>query len=299
MKKELQLLLLICILGFSANEVHSQIAMFSVCSNETFSQTGTTNGRPSYTSPSGHTILWNNPGWLSTHTTLGEIFYNNSNTALPPCSSFSLWTRITGSCGDDFGNLFSGVSCSAALPVELISFSGLQVEKGISLKWATASEVDNEKFELEASQDGREFQKIGEEKGRGTTVVQQNYSFDIENPRNGISYYRLKQIDFDGQFEYSQVISVDYKGENGEVGEFYPNPSKSGILNLDYSSRSDDEIIISVFDVTGKLVDNQTQQISKGSNNLSVDFSDLNTGIYIVKIGDERNFTHRKVLIEK
>lgn len=184
------------------------------------------------------------------------------------------------------------------LPIELITFNGRTEDTNVKLTWQTASELNNEKFEIEEGQDGRAFQKIGEVAGKGTTLEQQDYSFEVKNPRNGISYYRLKQIDFDGEFEYSKVISVNFKGENRDVGAFYPNPSKSGLVNLDYTSQTDDEIVVSVFDVTGKLVVNQVQQISNGDNNLSFDFSELNTGIYIVKIGDERNSTYQKLIIE-
>ena len=185
------------------------------------------------------------------------------------------------------------------VPVELTSFTATLSDKNIQLEWQTASEVNNEKFEVETSQNGREFKKIGEVEGKGTTVEQQDYLFEINNPKNGISYYRLKQIDFDGQFEYSKVISVNFKGENGEIGEFYPNPSKSGLVNLDYSSKTDEEITVSVFDITGKLVVMEIQEISNGNNNLSFNFSDLNTGIYIVKIGDKRNQNHQKLIIQR
>ena len=188
---------------------------------------------------------------------------------------------------------------SVLLPVELLFFDATLDANTVLLNWQTASELNNEKFEVEQSRDGRDFQKIGEIEGKGTTLEQQDYSYEVKNPRNGISYYRLKQIDFDGQFEYSKVISVNFKGENGDVGEFYPNPSKSGLVNIYYTSQTDDEIAVSVFDVTGKLVVNQIQQVSNGDNNLSFDFSELNTGTYIVKIGDERNPTHRKLIIER
>jgi hypothetical protein len=185
------------------------------------------------------------------------------------------------------------------LPVELIQFKGYVLDESIILNWQTASELNNEMFEIEQSQNGLKFQKIGEVEGKGTTLEQQDYSFEVKKPRNGISYYRLKQIDFDGQFEYSKVISVNFKGENGNVGEFYPNPSKSGLVNLDYFTSKEYEITVSVFDMTGKLVVNQIQQVSNRDNNLSFDFSELNTGIYIVKIGDEINTTHQKLIIEK
>ncbi len=186
------------------------------------------------------------------------------------------------------------------LPVELVDFRGLSYPDYIELSWQTVSELNNEKFEIEQSHDGRIFQKIGELKGNGTTVEKKNYLFKVENPISGISYYRLKQVDFDGQFEYSKIISLNIKEKNREVGEFYPNPSKSGLVNLDYKCQNDDdEIIVSIFDIKGELVLNQIQQVSNGGNNLNFDFSALNTGVYIVKVGDDRNSTYRKLVIKK
>lgn len=303
MKKKLRLFGLISILAFSFNEGHTQITVddpngFCFFST-TFSESGTANSRPRYVAGDGSFIEWSGSRW-EIRTTLNQLEYiNNSNSATPPCSSFSTWTPQI-SCGADGGSLVTGASCSnMTLPVELINFEYKEIEKYILLNWRTASELNNEKFEVEESRDGRKFQKIGEVEGNGTTFEEQEYSFEVKNPRNGVSYYRLKQIDFDGQFEYSEVISINFRGKNGEVGEFYPNPSKSGLINLDYFAQNDDEITISVFDMTGKLLVNQVQSVLRGNNNLSFDLSELNAGIYIVKIGDERNPTHRKLIIEK
>lgn len=79
------------------------------------------------------------------------------------------------------------------------------------------------------------------------------------------------------------MISINFKEDNAEIGTFYPNPSKSGLVNLDYVTQKDDEIVIAVFDMTGKLLINQVQAIVRGNNNLSFDFSSLNTGMYVIK----------------
>ena len=243
------------------------------------------------------------------NTTISEDFTltsSNFTTLVPFTFSAATWSGIYLKSmqleiisGMDYWAMDNLVFETVVLPVELLSFKGKSNKNQIKLTWLTASELNNEKFEIEERQDGREFQKIGEVKGNGTTLEQQEYSFEVKNPRSGISYYRLKQIDFDGQFKYSEVISVNFRGDNGDVGEFYPNPSKSGMVNLDYSAQNDDEITVFVIDMTGKLVVNLIQQVTNGDNNLSFDFSDLNTGIYIVKIGDEANPTHRKLIIEK
>ncbi len=226
------------------------------------------------------------------------IWYNTSaSSPNPPALGLGTWVENGIGCNNLLQ--FNGSGTQSSLPVELISFIGTYEKNQIELTWQTGSEINNEKFEIEESQDGREFQKIGEIKGNGTTVERQAYSFTDKNPSNGISYYRLKQIDFDGQFEYSKMISIISKDDNGNVGAFYPNPSKSGFVNLNYNSQDDEAISISVFNVTGKLVDNQIQQVSNGENNLNFDFSHFNAGIYIVKIGDERNSTRRKLIIER
>ena len=222
-------------------------------------------------------------------------------TALMPGSGNTLSIQIctnSNTSSEEFAFDLIQVS-ETILPVELITFTGNQVNNTILMKWKTASELNNKKFEIEESQDGQRFLKIGEMQGNGNTSTQQDYSFEVKKTRTGVSYYRLKQIDFDGQFEYSKVISVNFKGENRNIGEIYPTPSKSGLVNLDYFSQNHDEIRVSLFDLTGKLVVNQILLISRGNNNLSFDFSDFNAGIYIVKIENEGNLTHRKLIIER
>lgn len=185
------------------------------------------------------------------------------------------------------------------LPVELTDFFAHEKDGAILLNWHTSSEINNHGFDLERSSDGSTWEFMGFVEGQGATAEAQSYFFRDENPVAGINYYRLRQMDFDGQFEYSKIINITFKGVNREVGEFYPNPSKLGLVNLEYTSQSDEAIVISVFDATGKLVLNEIQQVADGSNNLSFDFSDLNTGIYFVKIGGETNPTHRKLIIER
>lgn len=251
-------------------------------------------------------VIWTGTQWeIQLSNNGGGSFdftlYTNTTASLPnpPDLTLGVW-NASGTCSGQPISTWSGdVQSSTTLPVELLSFEGRQSSENILLNWQTASEINNDKFEIEKSQNGRDFFKIGEMDGIGNSSHLQNYSFKIKSLINGISYYRLKQIDFDGQFEYSEVISVNFKEESGQLGYFYPNPSKSGMVNLDYSAQKEDEITISVFDMTGKLVVNQIQKVSKGQNNLTFDFSFLNKGIYIVKIGDERNPTHRKLIIER
>jgi hypothetical protein len=255
-------------------------------------------GKNSYLSTgptSDYHIEWTGSIWILEFGNSSILFTNSTDVGLnPPATGWSVGINF---CGGSPAPTLSGDV--GTLPVELTFFDAKVINKEVLLSWQTASELNNEKFEIEVSEDGREFKKIAEVKGNETTLEQQDYSFEVKNPQNGISYYRLKQVDFDGQFEYSEVLSLNFKREIGEIGQFYPSPSKSGLVNLDYTTQTDEEITITVFDMTGKLVFNEIQQVLNGDNNLSFDFSNLNTGIYIVKIGNTKNSTHRKIIIEK
>lgn len=256
---------------------------------------GTQNGKNRYlTTDNFHQIEWTGTQWIFDFGGSQILFTNNTDVgADPPATG---WSTGLNSCAGSSAPTLSGDV--GTLPVELTFFKARISNFKVILLWQTATELNNEKFEVEISKDGREFQKIGVIKGNGTTIASQEYSFEVKNPKKGVSYYRLKQIDFDGQFEYSEVISLRFIGENQEVGIFYPNPSKTGVVNLDYISQTNKEIDIAVYDITAKIVINQVRQVSSGSNNLIFDFSTLNTGIYIAQISDARNSTRRKLIIK-
>ncbi|MCB9325779.1 MAG: T9SS type A sorting domain-containing protein [Lewinellaceae bacterium] len=182
------------------------------------------------------------------------------------------------------------------LPITLVFFEGRQSEENVLLNWVTASEHNNLGFEIEESQNREHFQKIGKIQGNGTAFEQNHYTFNVKNPAIGINYYRLKQIDFEGQFDYSPVISVHFKERNGNIGAFYPNPSHSGVVTLAYTPQNEDEISVSVFDMTGKLVFSQVQFMANGENHFN--FSALKKGFYLVKLGFEKSNIYRKLIIE-
>ncbi|MFK7948805.1 MAG: T9SS type A sorting domain-containing protein [Saprospiraceae bacterium] len=191
---------------------------------------------------------------------------------------------------------------TTGLPVELTYFKGQVIAEGNLLTWQTASEENNDGFEVQRSADGNEWETIDFVIGNGTTLDVQNYEYIDMNVlgRDVLvkRLYRLKQIDFDGQFEYSKIVSIENNTAKVEVSDFYPNPSSSGLVNLDFTASNDDDVTISVFDMTGKLMINQVRQVTEGSNLLNFDFSTLNKGIYFIKIGNENNTIMRKLIIE-
>ena len=179
----------------------------------------------------------------------------------------------------------------------MTSFTVVKQDESLELKWQTASELNNEKFEIEMSQDGRSFQKVGEVKGNGTTQTQVDYDFQIEEPPVGMSYYRLKQMDYDGKFEYSKIVSANFEKQGTSIGKIFPNPSRSGLVNLTLSAEEEQVIQVAIFDVAGKKINDQTRSLLAGNNELKFDFSAFDKGIYIVTIRDDKSTTSRKLIL--
>jgi hypothetical protein len=161
------------------------------------------------------------------------------------------------------------------LPVELLDFSGKNDNNTNHLSWQTASEENNEGFDIERSKDGRYFEKIGYVKGNGTTVEVYNYNFVDKNPINGINYYRLKQMDFDGQFEYSKVVSVNVLSENNTIA-IYPNPVQD---ELTVTNTENVENVV-IYNALGQVV----KQFEVNAEQLKIDVADLQNGIYTLRL---------------
>ncbi len=142
------------------------------------------------------------------------------------------------------------------LPVQLSDFIGSELEENIVLKWTTASEINNAWFEVQRKLTGQEdFADIAKVMGKGSTNIQNSYSFLDTKPQSypGTIYYRLKQVDYNGQHDYSWIIGIDYKPQNISELIIFPNPASNAIHTnfvLKYSAK----VSLDVFDVKGKLV---------------------------------------------
>ena len=120
------------------------------------------------------------------------------------------------------------------LPVELIFFDAHELDDYIVLQWATASELNNDYFEIQRSGDGKNFKTIGVVEGNGTAYHTIHYNFKDRSPLKGVNYYRLKQYDFDGAFAYSPVVRAFFEAEDTGV-KVYPNPAAEKIqITLDH-----------------------------------------------------------------
>lgn len=140
------------------------------------------------------------------------------------------------------------------LPVELTYFQASKVDRDVLLEWETNSEINNDFFTIERSTDVYNFESIATIDGAGNSNMTINYSTIDENPLNGISYYRLKQTDFDGQEKYSQVVSMDFNifDDNDQLS-IYPNPAFPEFFNL-ILPLIDKSFELFVVDNNGKLI---------------------------------------------
>ncbi|WP_235296060.1 T9SS type A sorting domain-containing protein [Portibacter marinus] len=173
---------------------------------------------------------------------------------------------------------------SALLPVELTSFTATAQEETSLLKWQTASEINNEYFDIERSADGRIFEKIGKVAGHGTTTVTQNYEFVDRAPLAGVNYYRLKQVDFNGEYEYTKIETVDFRdGSEGDI-KVFPNPT-TDFVNITFDRSYD---VVTVTNQVGQIVKMIPPSEYK-ENFIKLNVSDFPNGVYFLeaKLGTE------------
>ena len=165
----------------------------------------------------------------------------------------------------------------AALPIELFDFIAAATKDGrVKLQWTTASEVNNDFFTMEHSASAKEFTKIFQVSGAGTTTVKIHYEEFHENPDPGINYYRLKQTDFDGSFSYSKVVSADVH----KVTSVYPNPIFDK-WSVEFNDNGGyDQKYLEILDLTGRKIAHYK------TDRLKDEFSrdGILTGTYILKI---------------
>ena len=204
-------------------------------------------------------------------------------TTLADLQTIANWNRTVGGItlsDEDFSTQM------IILPVELISFDAYQKENNILLNWSTASEINNEYFEVHHSIDGTNFRKIQQVSGVGNSIQVNHYALTHKNPTNGINYYRLKQVDYDGKFEYSDIISVDFRGEDDQVVSVFPNPFTESItLKIPSSERNNsynNRHSIKIYDSNNRLI--QSNKFPNDQDTIQLDLSDLSEGIYFVSI---------------
>ena len=180
------------------------------------------------------------------------------------------------------------------VPVELISFSAVIVENGIKLNWFTATETNNAGFAIERSLDGTNYSEIFFVGGNGTTTNRNVYTYLDKTARAGINYYRLKQIDFDGSYEYSQVAIVNLGVPDKFIlDQNYPNPFNP-TTRISFYVPQNSFVTLKIYDLLGTEISTLVNEDRvAGYHKIEFDATQLSSGIYFYKLS-AGNFSDMK-----
>jgi len=174
------------------------------------------------------------------------------------------------------------IECDFALPVELLYFTTEVASNEVNINWATATETNNDYFSLERSADGETWEEITIVNGQGDSVEETEYSYTDEQPLEGISYYRLKQTDFDFAFSYSPVEVVEFRNLSIAPLKVFPNPV------VDVVTIEAEAIIanhLAIYSLNGQLIGKNFLVLSQNDSTVKLDLSHLPKGIYIITDG--------------
>jgi hypothetical protein len=185
---------------------------------------------------------------------------------------------------------------SVTVPVNLTTFNTVCVDKGTMLTWITASEQDNARFEIERSKDGLEYYPIASVAGGGNSDFTRHYKYT--DNEGGAYFYRLKQVDFNGDYKRSATIKANCISRIPVSITVYPVPAFDR-LNVNIKSDKPVTTTIQIFDAAGRTVRTQKVSVSTGMNTYSFDVDDLPSGQYLIRSADQQLPLNQKFTIAR
>jgi len=214
--------------------------------------------------------------------------WNGSSWDPPVCSSCNNGVTLgTGTVVVSGVNTFSPwilVAQPAPLPIELITFEAHPVNTGVSIAWITATEINNDFFTVERSKDAQQFEELTKVEGAGNSTGTLHYSTLDKNPFRGISYYRLRQTDYNGNSTASDIVAVNIS--EGGIISVVPNPSND-FVNVIFSNISvNSNNVIELIDSKGDVILRHTKNMSHGNNIYRMNLNGYSKGVYVVKVTD-------------
>ena len=198
-------------------------------------------------------------------------------------------------CGNLSKN-FIVVNVLAATPVTFLGLKATKTSNNqVLVSWKTATEQDNDHFEIERSANGADFSTVlGSVTARGNSNEVVSYSFTDAYPLQKWNFYRIRQVDRDGRSSYSNIASLQFTKPNSIV-QIYPNPSNSFVI-LEYSASTAEKLQISIIDNKGAVVKTISANSMSGLNQTKIDISTLSNGIYLVKTVINGNTIVEKII---
>lgn len=205
------------------------------------------------------------------------------------------WTSI--GCISDISMNNSATSANCALPVKLLSFTAeyLQKQNVVRLEWATLSEVNNDHFIVQRSKNGQLWEDIGTIAGHGNSNKKIDYVFFDKEPYTGTNYYRLKQVDYNGQFEIHPIVTAEVPSSI-EL-KVFPNPANRNIkVTVIAQYQVTGNLVI--VDFSGKTIFQSGIQLNDGANDVTIDISNYNNGIYTLLFYNETEVSKMRFVKE-
>lgn len=252
----------------------------------------------------------NNNGF--TVTTAG-LFINTGNlnqTVLPNQQFYFAWSYsvVTGFSTDNapaYGIDAISIIPNIALPISLVKFEAEKLAEKVKVQWVTATEINNDKFIVERSSNGKDFEYLAEISGAGNSKELNNYELTDASPLKGTSYYRLTQIDFDGASE--TFVPVAVSGEHGVLsmevgagsGENGAGSRENGAGSMEQGvwsiySPTNAEATLSITDLNGKITFTEKLFLKEGYQNHQFDFLNMEKGIYVVRLVTAKDAVTKK-----
>ena len=231
-------------------------------------------------------------GWtgaLGSSGTGGKIFFGSNASGLTTAQL----SQITFTGYSSVGLLSTGELVPlTTLPINLTSFTGKNENSSVRLSWSTASEQNNNRFEVLRAGEDQNFKKIGSVQGNGNSSKNLYYNFDDRTPLAGHNYYKLKQIDFDGKSEEFGpiVIKTDIKSINFEV---YATKNNADV-SLNILGIKAEKVTIKIFDLTGRKLTEKTFDLEVGNNQFNLNMLNMSEGIYVATLTTDQNFLSKK-----
>jgi hypothetical protein len=214
---------------------------------------------------------------------------NGNNNLIEICNNI-VWAS---SCGNLPGPL-SLPAYDCVLPITLVSFTAEKSKDNVVLRWITASEINNDYFVIEKSSNGKDFSQMAIVNGAGNSTENLYYSLTDDRPFTPVSYYRLKQVDYDGTFSYSEIVAVRISGKDFESITLVSDYDNHAIrVTLVGSNKSKAEYRLS--DALGNIISSKTVQTFDGINEITIDASSLARSVYYFTIRNENEGLTKKI----
>ncbi len=193
--------------------------------------------------------------------------------------------------------LASYLSGANPLPIDLLSFTAhFNSSNFVDINWSTASETNNDYFTIERSMDGITFQEIGVVDGAGNSGSILNYVSIDDSPLSGISYYRLKQTDFNGDSKYSSIVSVQKNETSFEIinTSYFPSQNQLAVY---FNCNSNCSINIEIYDLTGRRIYFSTKNTLGKNSEIIIPMNKIAEGVYLLKASDGEKLISKKIKI--